>query len=94
MVLEDLYWWDYRLVFCIKKKRKTFKDLGIDIEESLYDILKVLAIKYDLTILKIKPITLAQKVKQVLTTKAQYTIEQTRWHKSRIESRLDYPLSW
>ncbi|MGK0291246.1 MAG: type I restriction enzyme R subunit, partial [bacterium] len=74
MVLEDFTDEIIDLYFALKKEKDSFKDLGIDIEEkAFYDILKALAIKYDFNYPEDKLITLAQKVKQVVDDKAQYT---------------------
>jgi type I restriction enzyme R subunit len=74
MVLEDFTDEIIDLYFALKKEKDSFKDLGIDIEEkAFYDILKALAIKYDFVYAEDKLITLAQKVKQVVDDKAQYT---------------------
>jgi type I restriction enzyme R subunit len=74
MVLEDFTDEIIDLYFALKKEKDSFKDLGIDIEEkAFYDILKALAIKYDFNYPEDKLVTLAQKVKQVVDDKAQYT---------------------
>ncbi|WP_367772485.1 type I restriction endonuclease subunit R [Flavobacterium sp. WC2421] len=74
MVLEDFTDEIIDLYFALKKEKDSFKDLGIDIEEkAFYDILKALAIKYDFVYPEEKLITLAQKVKEVVDDKAQYT---------------------
>jgi type I restriction enzyme R subunit len=58
----------------LRKERDSFKDMGIDFEEkAFYDILRMLATKYDFEYPDEKLIPLAQEVKKVVDDKAAYT---------------------
>jgi len=73
-VLEDFSDEIVDLIHALKKERDSFTDLGIDLEEkAFYDILKVLAVKYDFSYPESKLLTLAKAVKRVVDDKVQYT---------------------
>ena len=62
------------LLHALKLEKDSFNDMGIDFEEkSFYDILKLLAQKYDFEYPEDKLITLSKEVKKVVDDIAQYT---------------------
>jgi type I restriction enzyme R subunit len=73
-VLDDFTNEIIDLYHALQKEKESFKDLGIDFEEkAFYDILKMLAIRYDFDYPDDKLIILAQKVKAVVDDKVKYT---------------------
>jgi len=73
-VLEDFSSEIVDLIHALKKERKSYTDLGIDLEEkAFYDILKGLTTKYDFTYPEEKLLALSQAVKVVVEDKAKYT---------------------
>jgi len=73
-VLDDFTDEILDLIQQLKKERESFKDLGIDFEEkAFYDILKMLAAKYDFEYPHEKLLPLSQEVKKVVDDKAAYT---------------------
>ncbi len=62
------------LYHALKKERDSFSDMGIDFEEkAFYDILQMLARKYDFEYPDDRLVLLAQEVKKVVDDKAKYT---------------------
>ena len=73
-VLDDFTDEIIDLYHSIVAERKSFYGMGIDFEEkAFYDILKVLAHKYDFEYPEDKLIHLAKEVKTVVEDKAKYT---------------------
>jgi type I restriction enzyme R subunit len=72
------------------KERNSFNDLGIDFEEkAFYDILKVIAQKYEFEYSRDKLIKLSQEIKGIITDKARYT----DWaHRDDIKAELKVDL--
>lgn len=70
----------------LKTEKDSFKDMGIDFEEkAFYDILKMLAVKYDFEYPHEKLLHLAKEVKKVVDDKAKYT----DWnHRTDIKAEL------
>jgi len=62
------------LNYHVKLLKESFADLGIDFEEKAsYDILRMIAIKYDFEYPEDKLLALSKKVKTVVDDKAIYT---------------------
>jgi type I restriction enzyme R subunit len=73
-VLEDFTNEILELMDALRKEMLSFGELGIDFEEkAFYDILKMLARKYDFEYPEDKLIHLAREVKKVVDDKAKYT---------------------
>ncbi len=73
-VLEDFTDEIINLLQALKDEKASFKDLDIDFEEkAFYDILKLLASKYDFEYPEDKLITLSKAVKAIVDDKAKYT---------------------
>lgn len=73
-VLEDFTDEIIDLYHALRKEMGSFEEMGINFEEkAFYDILKVLAHKYDFEYPEDKLLILAQEVKKVVDDKAKYT---------------------
>ncbi|WP_374542191.1 type I restriction endonuclease subunit R [Flavobacterium sp.] len=72
-VLDDFTNEIMDLYFALRKENEALQDLGIDIEEkAFYDILKMLAFKYDFSYPEDKLLHLAKLVKAVVDDKSKY----------------------
>ena len=72
-VLDDFTNEIMDLYFALRKENEALQDLGIDIEEkAFYDILKMLAVKYDFSYPEDKLLHLAKLVKAVVDDKSKY----------------------
>ncbi|MEA2029424.1 MAG: DUF3387 domain-containing protein, partial [Campylobacterota bacterium] len=73
-VLEDFTDEIIELYHELQKEKNSFADMGIDLEaKAFYDILKMIAHKYDFDYPEDKLITLAKEVKIVVDDKSKYT---------------------
>ncbi len=73
-VLEDFTDEIIDLYYALQKEKETFKDLAIDFEEkAFYDILKMIAHKYEFDYPEDKLIPLSKEVKIVVDDKSKYT---------------------
>lgn len=78
-VLEDFADEITTLIYDLKSEMGSFEDMGINFEEkAFYDILLALAHKYDFNYPEDQTKALAQKVKQIVDDKANYTDWNTR----------------
>jgi type I restriction enzyme R subunit len=78
------------LIHGVKKEMQAFGEMGIDIEEkAFYDILLLLAHKYDFSYPEDKLIELSKEVKTLVDDKAKYT----DWNKrDDIKAELEFDL--
>ena len=78
-VLNDVAEHLTNLLEDLKKEKNSFKDLGINYEEkAFYDILNLVARKYEFEYPKDKMIELSKRIKIIVDDKARYTDWSTR----------------
>lgn len=73
-VLDDVAEQLTNLLTELKKEQKSFNEMGIDYEEkAFYDILKIVAKKYEFDYPEDKMIELSKEIKRIIDDKAKYT---------------------
>mgnify|MGYP000280671546 CR=1 FL=1 len=78
-VLDDVAEQLAKLLEDLKKEKDSFKDMGIDYEEkAFYDILNIVARKYEFEYPDDKMIELSKRIKLIVDDKARYTDWSTR----------------
>ena len=78
-VLDDVAEQLAKLLEELKKEKDSFKDMGIDYEEkAFYDILSIVARKYEFEYPEDKMIELSRRIKLIVDDKARYTDWSTR----------------